>query len=218
MPELIDDETDIIEYEYKEEKYILNKNLNFMLNNINLYNNILKDISDLQPNSIVNVNQLYKNFLEERHIYKDIKYETKEETKDYEEVKEEEYNDEYNDEYNEEYKDYEEEVKEEEDEEEEEDEDYEEEVKEEEEEEEDNHMYVLSLDNIPIGCGSFEALDNNAQELIKKMAINYMDNNNIYVSNNKAGEYNLSITYKNSIWPVEKSLGNFVINKVKMFE
>jgi hypothetical protein len=50
------------------------------------------------------------------------------------------------------------------------------------------------------------------------MAINYVENNNIYVTNNEYGQYKLSVKDKNSIWPIERSLGNFVINKVKLYQ
>ena len=51
--------------------------------------------------------------------------------------------------------------------------------------------------------------------LIKETVAKYMESNNVYVSNNGAGDYTVSILYKNSIWPVEKCIGRFLINKVK---
>ena len=51
--------------------------------------------------------------------------------------------------------------------------------------------------------------------LIKETVAKYMESNNVYVSNNGVGDYTVSILYKNSIWPVEKCIGRFLINKVK---
>jgi hypothetical protein len=41
-----------------------------------------------------------------------------------------------------------------------------------------------------------------------------MDANNVYVSNNGVGDHTVSLMYKNSLWPVEKCVGRFVIKKV----
>ena len=78
------------------------------------------------------------------------------------------------------------------------------------------NIYVLSVDNISICCSqSFETLQEKMDILIKEIVSKYMESNNVYVSNNGDSDYTVSIIYKNSIWPVEKCVGRFVINKVK---
>jgi hypothetical protein len=80
----------------------------------------------------------------------------------------------------------------------------------------DNDSYVLSFDGIPICCSShFDALQKKSDELIKETVAKYMDSNNVYVSNNGKGDYSISVLQKNSIWPVEKCVGRFIISKVK---
>ena len=76
--------------------------------------------------------------------------------------------------------------------------------------------YVLCLDDIPLcSSNSFKNLQQHSDNLIKDMVAKYMDTNNVYVSNNGVGDYSVSVRYKNSIWPVEKCVGRFVIQKIK---
>lgn len=76
--------------------------------------------------------------------------------------------------------------------------------------------YVLMIDSMPICCSnSFKTLQDHCDDLIKQTVAKYMNNNNVYVSNNGLGDYSVTVSYKNSIWPIEQCVGRFTINKVK---
>jgi TATA-binding protein-associated factor Taf7 len=76
--------------------------------------------------------------------------------------------------------------------------------------------YVLCLDGNPVSCSnSFKNLQNFCNTLIQETVVKYMDNNNVYVSNNGEGDFSVSVLYKNLLWPIEKCVARFVIKKVR---
>lgn len=75
--------------------------------------------------------------------------------------------------------------------------------------------YILTVNNEAICCSNyFESLQKYSDNLIKETVSKYMDNNNVYVSNNGDGVQTVTVSYKNSIWPLERCVGKFVIKKI----
>ena len=84
--------------------------------------------------------------------------------------------------------------------------------------EEEKTIYSLNIDDITVACSkSFSALNSKMDDIIREYTVKYMENNNIYVSNNSVGNCNVSIIPKNSVWPIEKNIGNFSIKKIRVY-